>query len=99
MVPAKLAAAVVVAAAAFTHASRAGDGTCIADWSIAAPIVRSEGLVTVEELSHMVRARLDASIVKATLCETDGRYSFRVVMRSRQGLKSLTVDAKAPFDR
>jgi hypothetical protein len=88
-------------AAALPSTSSAGDEPgCIADWSVAAPIVRKEGLVSVEELSTQIRAKLDASIVKTTLCQEKGGYAFRLVVRGAEGqLKSLILDARAPFSR
>jgi uncharacterized membrane protein YkoI len=77
----------------------ATDG-CIADWSIAAPIVYKEKLTTVEALSQLAEAKLPGSIVKTTLCEENGSYVYRLVLRDAQGrLSSRTVDARAPFDR
>ena len=92
--------AVVMAAALPSPGSAGEEQSCIADWSVAAPIVRKEGLVSVEELSAQIRARLDASIVKTTLCQQKGDYAFRLVVRDAEGqLKSLTLDARAPFSR
>jgi uncharacterized membrane protein YkoI len=92
--------AALLAAALPSQSSVGQDDGCIGDWSVAAPIVRKEGLVSVEELSAQIRARLDASIVKTTLCQEKGDYAFRLVVRGAQGqLKSLTLDARAPFSR
>jgi uncharacterized membrane protein YkoI len=90
---------VLLVAALLARGAMAEDA-CIADWSVAAPLVKKEGLVTVEELTSMARSRLEGAIVKATLCEMKGRYVFRLVVRSGNGqLKSLIVDARAPFGR
>lgn len=92
--------AVLIAAALPSQSSAGDEKGCIADWSVAAPIVRKEGLVSVEELSSQIRAKLDASIVKTTLCRENGGYAFRLVVRGAEGqLKSLTLDARAPFSR
>jgi uncharacterized membrane protein YkoI len=77
----------------------ATDG-CIADWSIAAPIVHKEGLTTVEALSRIAAAERAGVIVKTTLCESNGGYVYRIVVRDEHGkLTSRTVDARAPFGR
>ena len=47
--------------------------TCIADWSIAAPIVHAQGLTTVEALSRIAATEMPGVIVKTTLCEENGR--------------------------
>jgi hypothetical protein len=92
--------AALLAAASPSQSSVGQEQGCIADWSVAAPIVRQEGLVSVEELSALIRTRLDASIVKTTLCQEKGDYAFRLVVRGAQGqLKSLTLNARAPFGR
>ena len=74
--------------------------TCIADWSIAAPIVRAQGLTTVEALSRLGAAELPGTIVKTTLCEENGAFVYRILVRDARGhLTSRTVDARAPFAR
>lgn len=76
----------------------AADDTCYADWSVAAPIVRQENLMTVEQLAAAARSKLKGEIVKTTLCKENGNYVFRLVVRSASGqLSSMTVDAKDPF--
>jgi uncharacterized membrane protein YkoI len=79
----------------------AGAGeTCIADWSVAAGVVRKEGLATVEQLSQLARSSGAGEIVKTTLCEGEGSYRYRIVVKDGKGqLKSLVVDAKKPFAR
>ncbi len=92
--------AALLAAALPSQSSGGQEQGCIADWSIAAPIVRKEGLVSVEQLSAQIRERLDASIVKTTLCQEKGDYAFRLVVRGAKGeLKSLKLDARVPFSR
>lgn len=82
------------------RAAAAGDEPCFADWSVAAPIVKKEGLVSVERLSDLVRAKLHAHIVKATLCGKDGAYLFQVVIRPENGkLRTLTLNAREPFEK
>jgi hypothetical protein len=92
--------AALFAAALPSQSSFGEEQGCITDWSIAAPIVRKEGLVSVEELSAQIRERLKSSIVKTTLCQEKGDYAFRLVVRGAQGeLKSLKLDAREPFSR
>jgi len=77
--------------------SRASE-ICLSDWSIAAPIVRREGLVTVEQLSGLVRQRFPGDIIKTSLCEGGGTYAFRIVIRTANGqLRSMVLDARKPF--
>jgi len=74
--------------------------SCIADWSIAAPIVHAQGLTTVEALSRMAAAELPGTIVKTTLCEEKGAFVYRLLVRDSGGkLTTRTVDARAPFAR
>jgi uncharacterized membrane protein YkoI len=90
----------MVAAAALATQTGAARGGCIPDWSVAAPLVKKEGLVTVEQLTAMARSELAGDIVKTTLCEEKGGYVFRLVVRAPDGqLKSVTVDARTPFKR
>jgi hypothetical protein len=76
------------------------DTRCIADWSIAAPIVHAQGLTTVEALSRLAATELPGIIVKTTLCEENGAFVYRILVRDAGGkLTSRTVDARAPFGR
>ena len=75
-------------------------GACFPDWSIAAPIVRREKLATVETLTAIAARQIEGSIVRAVLCEEDGRFLYRIVVRGADGkLTSQTVDARSPFER
>lgn len=77
------------------------DRTCITDWSVAAPIVHKEKLTTVEALSRIASDRLSGSvIVRTALCEEQGEFSYRIIMRDAQGrLSTHIVDARTPFSR
>lgn len=87
-------AAVVIASAP----ARAGG--CYADWSDAAPIVKKEGLTTIEALAETARGKLSGDIVKTTLCEEGGGFVYRLLIREPAGkLVNHTVDARAPFPR
>ncbi len=78
--------------------ARAGEGGCIGDWSVAAPIVKQEGLVTIERLSAQAPSSLGGNIVKAMLCGEKGSYAYRLVVRTPGGqLKTVTVNARTPF--
>lgn len=74
---------------------------CIADWSIAAPIVHKEKLATVEALSRIAAEKISGSvIVRTTLCEENGAFFYRIVTRDAHGrLSTLSVDARTPFGR
>lgn len=92
---------VLAAAAIAISPPAAGAGEkCFSDWSVAAPMVKKEGLATVETLTALARAKLPGNIVKTVLCQDDGKYFYRVVVRDDDGrLRTVTVDARKPFDR
>jgi uncharacterized membrane protein YkoI len=93
----RITTSVVLLAAGFQTAAAAG---CYVDWSVAAPIVRKEGLATVETLARLAQARISGDIVKTTLCEEKGGFVYRLVIRDSGGrLSNRTVDARAPFGR
>ncbi|MEO8421782.1 MAG: hypothetical protein ABI457_11350 [Hyphomicrobium sp.] len=74
--------------------------SCIADWSIAAPIVHAQGLTTVEALSRIAATEMPGVIVKTTLCEEKGAFVYRILVRDDRGkLINRTVDARQPFGR
>lgn len=75
------------------------ESRCINDWSDAAPIVRQEGLYTVEKLTTEARGKIKGTIIKTTLCQDDATWVFRLIVRVKGNLKMMTVDAKNPFPR
>ena len=93
-----LTVSIVAQGSALTPAAQAADMECYADWSVAAPIVQQEKLMSVEELTAAASGHLKGEIVKTTLCKADGGYVYRLVVRGKDGqLKPMTVDAKVPF--
>lgn len=96
----RIVASFFLLASFFSSASQA-QVSCITDWSIAAPIVYKEKLVTVEALSRLAADKISgSSIVRTALCEDNGNFFYRIVMRDGQGrLSSHLVDARAPFAR
>jgi len=96
----RIATCIFLLASIFSPASLA-EAACIADWSVAAPIVHKEKLTTVEALSRIAAAKVSgSSIVRTTLCEENGAFSYRIVLRDGQGrLSTHAVDARAPFGK
>jgi uncharacterized membrane protein YkoI len=79
-------------------ASTAHAAGCYADWSEAAPIVMKEGLTTIEVLAQSARTKISGDIVKTTLCEENGGFVYRLLIREPAGrLVNRTVDARLPF--
>ena len=79
--------------------SRAGDRCnavlCFVDWAAAAAVVKRENLVTVEALGSQFRHQRPGVIVKTQLCQKDGEYTYRLVIRQPNGrFKSAIYDAK-----
>ena len=90
----------IAATLSLLTATVSATAACIADWSIAAPIVHAQGLTTVEALARIAAAKLPGIIVKTTLCEENGAFVYRILVRDAHGqLTSRTVDARAPFAR
>lgn len=95
-----LIAPLLLAIPAGTAAPIRADDACIEDWSKAAPIVRAEGLATVETVTKLAAARVAGDVVKVTLCRDGDRYVYQLVVRAGSGRhSSLTVDAIEPFSR
>lgn len=56
--------------------------------------------MAVERLSQLARALLSGDLLKTTLCEEEGRFVYRLVIRHAQGpVRVVVVDAKRPFGR
>jgi uncharacterized membrane protein YkoI len=80
--------------------SAGADEVCIEDWSTAVPVVKSEGLASVEAVTALARKRLKGDLVKVTLCMQGQTYVYRLLMRGRDGRHTrVMVDAKRPFSR
>lgn len=69
-------------------------GTCIENWSDAAPIVTREGLMAARDVQLIARRRHASDIVRITLCrETEG-YVYRLLMRDARGqISHVKIDA------
>lgn len=89
----------LLAATVLLTSPAAAASRCISDWSEAAPIVRKEGLYTVEKLTSEARGKIKGNIVKTTLCQDDNTWVFRLIVRVKGNLRMMTVDAKNPFPR
>ncbi len=95
--PRIIAASLLLATVGFASPPAHAAG-CYSDWSEAAPIVHKEGLTTIETLAKSARGRLSGDIVKTTLCEENGGFVYRLLIREPAGrLVNRTVDARTPF--
>jgi uncharacterized membrane protein YkoI len=72
---------------------------CWTDWSTAAPIVRREALVSTTDLHALARANNLGEVVRITLCETGGRFVYRLIViePARRAVTNVVVDARQPF--
>ena len=85
--------------ACFAHPAAASDA-CIEDWSTAVPVVKEEGLATVETITKLAKTRLSGDVVKVTLCKRNERYVYRLILRHSNGkVAPVIVDAREPFGR
>jgi hypothetical protein len=98
ILPVMLATTTLAPAAAFAQA-----GACFSDWSTAGEVVKSHGLIPVDQLTKLAPSKLGGEIVRIALCEAhDGQdgYVYRLILRELGGgLKTHTLDAKHPFAR
>ncbi len=73
---------------------------CIEDWSTALPVVKEEGLATVEAVTGLARGKVKGDVVKVTLCQQGPRWVYRLLVRGPAGNHApVYVDAKEPFAR
>ena len=96
-----LRAAPLICSALFGSAAMADEPKCYVNWSDAAGVVRKEKLAPVERVSSLAHRSMPGSeVVKATLCEEGGRYSYRLVVRQPDGhVTTINVDARRPFEK
>ncbi len=91
----RIATLTAIALPAVTKPAAALEGsTCFNDWSDAAPIVARERLRAASDLQIQARTRFDRDLVRITLCQLDGNYVYRLLLRDANGrISPLTVDA------
>jgi hypothetical protein len=100
MKPVFLALSLAVAAPVPFFTGAAAVETCIADWSIAARIVRKEGLTSVDKIAEFAREKGVGPIVRTMLCEANGSFVYKLITREPEGqVNTFTVDAREPFVR
>ena len=93
----RLTAAIVMAAAAGLNARPVKAADCMADWATASQIVKSENLLTVEQLPSVAADQIQGQIVKTQLCRENGSYVYRLVVRDPKGqMKTVVLDARGP---
>jgi hypothetical protein len=88
-------ALVILLLPASAQAARTAE-LCIDDWSMAVPVVKEEGLATVTTVAKLARDRFKGTIVKVTLCQCDGRYVYRILMRGTDNLPAGAMMAPRP---
>ena len=82
------------AALALLAAPAAASDRCYGDWSDAAPIVAREQLRSARDVQDMARVELGGDVVRILLCEADGTFVYRLVLRRLDGrIGNLTVNA------
>ena len=93
----RLTAAIVMAAAAGLNAPAVKAADCLNDWAAASQIVKSENLLTVEQLPSVAADQIQGQIVKTQLCRENGGYVYRLVVRDPKGqMKQVVIDARSP---
>ena len=76
------------------HAVPDTTNTCFSNWSDAAPIVASEGLLAASEVQRMSRRTLPGDVVRITLCREDAGYVYLLLLRDGHGrISNLKIDA------
>lgn len=89
---------ILLATASALNVSWAQSSVCFADWSAASAVVKSQGLMTLDQLTKLAPTKLGGEIVRSTLCEGEKGHVYRLIIRDRAGqLKTVVVDAKHPF--
>ena len=58
---------------------------CFADWAKAAELVQQRQWIGMAELSRLAPLKFGGSIVTARLCERDGAFHYRLIIRGKEG--------------
>lgn len=95
---ATVASAAVVLAVVAGRAS--AESRCYGEWSDAAPIVAREKLRSAQDVQNKARDEMAGDVVRILLCEADGGFVYRLVLRRLDGrIGNLTVSAQPPTQR
>ena len=85
----------LAAAALLVPGPAAASPRCYGDWSDAAPVVVREQLRSARDVQDMARLELGGEVVRIVLCEDDGSFVYRLVLRRLDGrIGTLTVKAR-----
>lgn len=69
-------------------------GTCVENWSDAAPIVAQEGLIPARDVQLFARRQHSSELVHIKLCREETGYVYRLLLRDERGrLSHLKVNA------
>jgi uncharacterized membrane protein YkoI len=75
-------------------AGASAQSRCYGEWSEAAPIVARERLRSALDVQDMAREEFGGEIVRIVLCEGDGGFTYRLVLRRLDGhIGRLTINA------
>lgn len=94
-------AMVLMAGSSLAAPAAPAPGTCLDDWSDAAPIVVSEGLTPARDIQIHARRHYASDLVRITLCREEGGYVYRLLLRDDRGrinhlkINALPVSASA----
>ena len=90
----KPAIAAALVAALCAHAAQAAEAGCV-EWSQAGPIIAANGLVPANVVFQNVQRRAGGKIVSQALCNSGGRFVYRLVVLGPTGeVTNVTVDAR-----
>ncbi len=87
-------ALIALASAALAAPQAPAVGTCVENWSDAAPIVAQEGLIPTRDVHLFARRQHASDLVHIKLCMEETGYVYRLLLRDEQGrLTHLKINA------
>jgi len=87
-------AATVFAAVMLTAAAAPAQAGCV-PWKSAGALIKKNSLISGSALYRMVQSKTGGKVISANLCESGGRFVYKVVVLGKKGdVQKLNVDAR-----
>lgn len=84
----------VSAAVMLAAAAAPAEAGCV-PWKSAGALISKNSLISGSALYRMVQSKTGGKVISATLCESGGRFVYKVVVLGKKGdVRKLSVDAR-----
>ena len=87
-------AVAIFTAVMLTAAAAPAQAACV-PWKSAGALISKNSLISGSALYRMVQSKTGGKVISATLCQSGGRFVYKVVVLGKKGdVRNLNVDAR-----